>query len=141
MPEQINVTPSKNPPPQVKSLEELQRLKAELEVEVLLKQRDSLNRESKKAEEADAEIAERERARREMQASTIAGLRRKQEQDRYAQDTCPHKKENGKTAVVGQRDGQNHYHWICQNCTRPWTDNELPFHLRPDTEVVGGPAY
>ena len=142
MSEQISVTPAiKTPPPQVKSLEELQRLKAELEIDVLLKQKASLERAAVHDAASDADVASREDARRQMQASTVARLRRKQAQDKTAQETCPHKKENNKTAVVGQRDGHNHYRWVCQNCLHPWLDNELPFHLRPDTELVGGPAY
>lgn len=63
-----------------------------------------------------------------------------------AQANCPHLKENGKTAVGGQRDSRREHHWICQSCMKEWTGinpltGGLPMHLRPDPSTVGGPDF
>lgn len=58
------------------------------------------------------------------------------------QGQCPHMKPmNAGSAIAGQRDHQNTYHWICQYCAKEWTGGELPQHLRIDQALVGGPNF
>lgn len=58
------------------------------------------------------------------------------------QRQCAHMKPlNGGSAVAGQRDHKNVYHWICQYCSKEWTGNDLPTNLRIDLALVGGPTF
>lgn len=55
---------------------------------------------------------------------------------------CPHMKPlNGGSAIAGQKDHRQVYHWICQYCQKEWEGAELPAHLRIDLALVGGPSY
>lgn len=81
-----------------------------------------------------------------LRRSTVAQLKLGAEKRAFAQANCGHLKENGKTAVGGQRDSQRNNLWICQGCLKEWRGNDqlkggLPFHLRPDPEKVGGPDF
>jgi len=147
MPEQIKVTPGepKAPPPSVsekiQSLEELQRLKAALDLEIAQKQLRALNRDEAKADEEAAKILMEEENRRALQLSMMAAHRKRDRELQAAQLSCPHEKENKKTAIVGLRDSQNHYIFNCQNCMKMWSEADCPPHLRPAMEAVGGPQY
>jgi len=81
-----------------------------------------------------------------LRKSTVAQLEIGKAGRKAAQDACMHLKENGKTAVVGQRDSKRIYHWLCQNCQKEFTgidpmNGGLPMHLRPDPSTVGGPDF
>ena len=55
------------------------------------------------------------------------------------QGACMHIKPSMRTALAGQRDHHRSEHLICQYCSKEFTDNETPQHLRPDPMLVGGP--
>lgn len=56
-----------------------------------------------------------------------------------AQRGCDHRKKNGETYLAGQRDHAGHLHLICQGCMKHFFGPEVPMHLRPDPDRVGGP--
>lgn len=147
MPEQIKVTagepkmPPPSAPPSIQSLEELQRLKAIADLRIAEKQERALDREEAKAAEATAKILQEEENRRAVQASMMAAHRKRDAEIRLAQESCPHKKENGKTALIAMRDSKNHTHFNCQDCMKMYDETNCPPHLRPAMEVVGGPQY
>lgn len=147
MAEQIKVTatePKMPPPPaqaSIQSLEELQRLKAALDLEIAQKQLRALNRDEQKADDETARLLQEEENRRAVQASMMAAHKKRDRELKFAQDSCPHEKENKKTAIVGLRDSHNHYIFNCQNCMKMWTQDDCPPHLRPGMETVGGPQY
>ena len=143
MAEQIKVTAvePKAPPPSIQSLEELQRLKAALDLEIAQKQLRALDRNELKASEEEAKLLQEEENRRSVQASMMAAHKKRDRDLQFAQQSCPHEKENKKTAVIGLRDSHNQYHFTCQNCTKMWTGDDCPPHLRPAMEAVGGPQY
>lgn len=130
-------------PPQSRNaadeLVDLQRRRELLQIQQL-EQQLALNAEALAKQEAIK--AEGQALRR----STIATLEQGRAARRFAQEHCSHLKENGKTAVGGQRDSHRINHWICQACLKEWTGNDpqtggLPFTLRPDPEKVGGPDF
>lgn len=87
----------------------------------------------------------RDETKRSTQAAHIqnkAAILRKKASDISKQENCPHMKPmNAGSAIAGQRDHQQVYHWICQYCAKEWTGAELPPHLRIDLILVGGPNY
>ncbi len=97
-------------------------------------------------EEALAVQAQKKAEGQSLRLSTVQQLQKGKAQRAAAQSACFHLKENGKTAVVGQRDSHRTYHWLCQACQKEFTGNDpatggLPMHLRPDPSTVGGPDF
>lgn len=97
-------------------------------------------------EEALAVQAQKKAEGQALRYSTVQQLEKGKAQRAAAQAACFHLKENGKTAVVGQRDSHRTYHWLCQACQKEFTGNDpatggLPMHLRPDPSTVGGPDF
>ncbi len=86
-------------------------------------------------EEREAHLAEERRAR----DAGIQSTRQKMAQDALNQSMCGHKKENGRTHLMGQRDHSGVLHLICQRCQAPFLGSNVPFDLRPDMDMVGGP--
>lgn len=131
--------PPNRPPAVDDELLQLQKRRELLQIQQL-EQQLSLNAEA---------LAKQAAAKEEGQAlrrSTVATLLKGKEAREQAQRNCSHLKENGKTAVGGQRDSKRINHWICQCCLKEWTGNDqatggLPFNLRPDPEKVGGPDF
>lgn len=105
--------------------EELAALKLELEIAKL--QREELGR-----------LEQEEMARKGREIGSQA-LLKQWEQEKLVRSQCPHLKQNGQSALAGQRDHHNHYHFICAFCAEEWTDNEVPLHLRIPLERIGGP--
>jgi len=97
-------------------------------------------------EEALAVQAQKKAEGQALRYSTVQQLEKGKQQRAAAQAACFHLKENGKTAVVGQRDSHRTYHWLCQACQKEFTGNDpatgcLPKHLRPDPSTLGGPDF
>ncbi len=144
MSEKNSLTVSAPPPPQRNQMPdtnaellELQLRRERLQIQTL---------EQDLALKADA-LQNQENKKLEGQAlrrSTVAQMKIGKARREFAQANCPHRKENGKTAVGGQRDSKRVNHWICQACLKEWTGNDpfnggLPYALQPDPEKVGGP--
>lgn len=89
-------------------------------------------------QEDEEDTAKRESARRlQLEGAKAMVARAKAEEE--AQNYCSHRKENGQSAVVGQRDHQHHTHYLCLHCNKHWIDRELPDDLMPKGEHIGGP--
>lgn len=92
----------------------------------------------KQMEEADAERQLRRKEQLESKRQNSLAMERQRQLELQAQEACPHLKPNGMPNIAGQRDHSNNYHYICQRCFKPWTNN-LPGHLQISHEFVGGP--
>ena len=92
----------------------------------------------------DKKIAEDEEAERiavEQRRQGALNLESKRQQEIDRQNSCPHIKPNRATAIAGQRDHSGNIHYVCQLCSKPWTNNELPAWLTPDPIFIGGPIH
>lgn len=90
----------------------------------------------------DKKIAEEEEANRialEQRRQGALALEAKKREEENKQLTCPHIKPNRVTAIAGQRDHSGNTHFVCQLCSKNWTNNELPNWLTPDSVFIGGP--
>lgn len=92
-----------------------------------------------KLQREEKERAEAEELARNARMIGMSALIQERENELQHQQACPHLKPNGQSAIAGQRDHRNHYHWICQYCAKEWYDQEVPLHLRVDLARVGGP--
>lgn len=88
--------------------------------------------------EDEEEEAKKESARR-LQLEGAKAMVNRAKADEDAQKYCSHRKENGQSAIVGQRDHQHHTHYLCLHCNKHWLDRELPDDLMPKGEHIGGP--
>jgi hypothetical protein len=86
----------------------------------------------------DADKDERAKKARLMGAKS---MEQKRQIELLKQSQCPHQKPNRVSALVGQRDHQNNYLFICQICAAEWKGNAVPSHLRISGDDVGGPNY
>jgi len=87
-------------------------------------------------ETLDEETREaQERAFREAHISAVRAVEAQKEAEQAA---CPHMKPNFRPATGGQKDHKGKFHFICQYCGKEFGD-ELPYHLRIPSEMVGGP--
>ena len=91
-------------------------------------------------QDALAKKIEEERQKKAVQASGAKAMAQRQEQQKLAQDNCPHIKPNFQPSIGGQRDHQGDYNWICLYCGKEWKNQELPPRLRIDMQLVGGPT-
>jgi len=78
--------------------------------------------------------------------TAIQSWKKKIAEDDARQRRCAHLKENGTTALAGQRDMDNNLHLVCQFCMKLFTGSEIPPHLMPKASEIGGfagagPAY
>ena len=89
-------------------------------------------------EKRDKEAEEKD-IRRKAQLANIQSVKDAMRQTTANQDSCAHKKPSGASAIAGQRMHSHKYLWLCQYCGKQWTGNDLPTHLRIDSELVGGP--
>lgn len=90
----------------------------------------------------------RERVEEKSQARELALRSRKenaifQERGRQLllarQNSCLHRKPNGFTAIMGQKNHQNTYNFVCLYCNKEFTEKNIPAGLMPDSALVGGP--
>jgi len=71
----------------------------------------------------------------------IAGIKswkQKIAEDEARQRRCAHLKENGSTALAGQRGMDGKINLICQFCMLLFTGTEIPPHLMPKASEIGG---
>lgn len=93
-------------------------------------------------EEKDLEAkVQLEKAAREQGARQQEEQRKRQED---LQKACPHRKENGQTALAGQFDHNNKRILICQFCQKVWNEGDpnpepVPYYLMPPDSHIGGP--
>lgn len=88
----------------------------------------------KKRDEAEAAF---QAARKTVMAAQVAGW----EAEEAKRASCPHTKPSGRSAIAGQKLHSHDYLWICQYCSKTWKNDQLPAHLRIDSDRVGGPQF
>lgn len=103
-----------------------------LQEQILTLQLAKLQREESQRE-ADEQLAKNARL------IGVTAMLQERENELAAQNQCPHLKPNGQSALGGQRDHRNHYHFICGLCAKEWKDSEVPLFLRIDMSRIGGP--
>lgn len=86
-----------------------------------------------------AETEEKERVELEQRKQGALNMAQRRQEEINKQNSCPHIKPNRATAIAGQRDHSQNIHYVCQLCSKPWTNNELPAWLAPDPIFIGGP--
>ncbi len=84
--------------------------------------------------------AQRQRAREQ----NARELKKELDKVLHQQATCSHKKQNGNTHVVGQRDHGGNTIFMCQGCQKTWIVapgiiSDFPKELAPEAIKVGGP--
>lgn len=116
--------------------DELQRLfdEGKLNVEDVLR-RLQVKEALAAAVKKEAELDQRARAQTAMLQSIAEG-----EAMRAAgQENCPHRKENGRTALAGQQVSNGQIVLICLHCQKEFRDfAKVPEHLRPAPDLIGG---
>lgn len=88
-------------------------------------------------EEREEEAAEAQK-QSYRKASAEAALQNQREK-LNGQERCPHMKQNFQSALAGQRDHKQTLHLFCQTCQKEFIGNDIPYHLQPVMERVGGP--
>ena len=112
-------------------IEELRGLKTVTQSGISLDQLMFLIQELKKPDEETQRKLADEKARREQERKNMIELAMLEEQKRLEREAnCNHKKDNGRTAVVGQVHSDGFYHGICQHCQKAFTPT------RPTTEMM-----
>lgn len=85
---------------------------------------------------------EEENTAREARKQGALAMKRIQDAQELLQRFCSHKKENGQTYLVAQRDHRNSTIYLCQSCQKMWRGHEsLPPGSRLDPDKIGGPIY
>lgn len=139
MSDKNSITISNARPSPEAELIELQLRREKLHVQQLERQELEAAESKKKVEDTKAQVLT---ARKTIARAMEVGRENRKQVQAY----CTHIKENGKTAVQGQRDSHRVLHWLCQACMKEWTGVQpapdgLPFTLHPDPETVGGPNF
>jgi hypothetical protein len=109
-----------------------------------LSEMQELELELKKLELIEKKRAFADREERELQAklgreSGIEATRAQMKNQAAKEAGCAHLKENGRSHLAGQRDNNGVVHLICQGCQKHFIGNQVPTHLQPMHETVGGP--
>lgn len=89
----------------------------------------------KQVEKEEQETNEKRRLREQIYAE----VRRKEKEVAEIQSRCTHRKINGETAFVGERDHQQRPILICQWCFLIADPATLPRELLPPASIIGGP--
>ena len=139
---QITIGNTSSKPPVMTAQDELLELQKRRELLQIQQLESQLRKDAAEQQKID-DAKNRELA---LRRENLKGLEKRRAEKKMAQDMCSHLKENGKTAVMGQRDSKQVHHWICQQCLREFTGNDpskggLPYSLQPDPMKVGGPNF
>lgn len=92
---------------------------------------------NKLAEEEKEKQLKEEEARKLLVART-QDFKAIQERIAWTQESCDHKKEDGRSRVAGQKLSSGDTALICQLCFKVWNQNTLPPALRIDPNWIGG---
>lgn len=95
----------------------------------------------KRLAKKDAEEEEVERLKRAARKAGMDAMVKGREMELAKQSQCAHLKPYGEPATAGQRLHSNVYLYICQYCAKEWRGNDLPLHLRVNSDIVGGPNF
>src|SRR5579859_7460158 len=89
---------------------------------VLLKLLDNLNADSEKKRLAQ-----------------VDNIKQMHERQLLTQRVCDHRKEDGRgTRLGGQRLSNGHTAFMCNLCYKTWDETDVPGHLLPRSEFIGG---
>lgn len=87
--------------------------------------------EMKKPDTETAEKLAKEKARRAQEQKNMIELAMLEEEQKLQREAnCNHRKENGRSAVVGQIHSDGYYHGVCQHCFKTFTP------VKPTTEQM-----
>lgn len=90
-----------------------------------------------KEEEQEEELNRQQVESRKINARLMESERMKHER---AQQSCSHRKPNGESNLVGQRDYNQKTILTCQGCQKLFNPGEfIPAEIRPDPSRIGGP--
>jgi hypothetical protein len=89
------------------------------------------------AKEMAAQEREEEEMRRLLEARSIAFKEEIAGRQR-AQEYCPHRKEDGRSRIGGQRLSNGVVLFLCQYCGKEWRGQELPPGLQISLDFIGG---
>lgn len=108
------------------STEEMQRLLLQIQLQRLL--------------EEEEQRQEHRRRLMEIRRMTLEEMKHSEEQRLLAQERCTHLKQNGESALAGQRDHAGRPFLVCQVCGKLFgPDQPIPYQLRVPAEALGGP--
>jgi|SRR5579859_2261199 len=103
---------------------------------VLLKLLDNLNADSEK--KRLAEEAEKDQQNR-LRLAQVDNIKQMHERQLLTQRVCDHRKEDGRgTRLGGQRLSNGHTAFMCNLCYKTWDETDVPGHLLPRSEFIGG---
>jgi|SRR5579871_2709377 len=105
---------------------------AELRKALLALQLKQVSKQVKEQEEA-------ENSHKKARLDAALQMEKARKQEEAVQAYCPHKKPNGQSAIVGQRDHQHNYIFLCSYCQKQYNQHTIPPDLRPDSTKIGGP--
>ena len=108
--------------------------KEDLEKAILVIQLEDLLTKKQAAEEAV-------RRQNEIRRMSLEALKQAEAQRVAFQESCHHVKQNGESALAGQRDGLGRTILVCQICGKLMDTSVVPPHLRIPAEAIGGPDY
>lgn len=91
--------------------------------------------------EEEAKRQENIRRQMEIRRMSLEALRQAEAQRLAFQEACEHLKQNGESALAGQRDGMGRVILLCQICGKIMDNPTVPPHLRIPAEAIGGPDY
>lgn len=93
----------------------------------------------KKLQKEEAQQEDEAHQQRQIQLAGAKAAQQTRDNELAAQRGCSHKKERGMTAVVGTRDSKQHVHYLCQRCSKTFTQENVG-ELMPDPRTIGGPS-
>jgi len=85
-----------------------------------------------------AKEAEEEENLRRLMLARADGIRHEKANREAAQNYCDHRKEDGRTRIVGQKLSNNHLSLMCGYCYKEFNEDSVPPSLRPSGDFIGG---
>ncbi len=88
-------------------------------------------------EEQDA-VRTKKQITRKRQESIAKEAQKRSDEELANQRACSHLKQNGTSATVGMFNHSGVLMGVCQNCGKEWINNDMPQHLIPEYNAIGG---
>lgn len=111
--------------------------KAEDSIDTLLKRRLLESLDKQLAKQQAEEEQKLEEVNRALKMRTEQAAHEKERRE-LGQAICPHRKENGRPNIGGQRLSNGHTVFICGTCYKTWDETNLPPTLQVQLENIGG---
>jgi hypothetical protein len=84
------------------------------------------------------EDAEKKRIEKVARESVARDMERGRVERLNFQANCTHKKDNGMSAIAGQKVSNGSGVYVCQNCFAPFTDKTIPRNAIPSAIAMAG---